>query len=160
MKYAQAYTDGSYSWQQKVGGYGAVMLFDGKIQKFVSKSYKNTTHNRMELMAITAVVSKCPEDASIDVYSDSEYSVLMTNKVLTCIRKKQKIKKQLSSFENYDLLNKAYHIFRKIGPGRIKITWVRGHSGNAMNELTDECAKKARMKPEPVADIEFKFLKT
>ena len=55
MKY-RIYTDGAYSSALNQGGVGVVFVkeVDGKLTKIaeVSKGYKNTTNNRMELKAI------------------------------------------------------------------------------------------------------------
>ena len=79
MKY-RIYTDGAYSSALNQGGVGVVFVkeVDGKLTKIaeVSKGYKNTTNNRMELKAII-IAFKCIaayiEDVAI--ISDSMYAI-------------------------------------------------------------------------------------
>ena len=73
VKY-EIYTDGAYSSKNNTGGVGIVILRDGHlIQKF-NKAYKDTTNNKMELMAVIFALKsvKQPID-SLTIYSDSMY---------------------------------------------------------------------------------------
>jgi ribonuclease HI len=49
------YTDGSSRGNPGPGGYGAVLIW-GDIKKELSKGYRLTTNNRMELMAVIAAL--------------------------------------------------------------------------------------------------------
>ena len=53
----EIYTDGSCLENPGNGGWAAIINDDGKIEK-ISGSEKNTTNNRMELMAPIAALSK------------------------------------------------------------------------------------------------------
>ena len=79
MKY-RIYTDGAYSSALNQGGIGVVFVKeeDKKLIKVaeVSKGYKNTTNNRMELKAIIAAfkcITSYMEDVTI--ISDSMYAI-------------------------------------------------------------------------------------
>ena len=75
MKEYRIYTDGSCRANGN-GGLGIVWLKDGKKVFEFSKSFKNTTNNQMELMAIyigIKVIVK-PLD-SLEIISDSEYAL-------------------------------------------------------------------------------------
>lgn len=159
MNHLQIYTDGAYDWKRKVGGYGAVLLNGKGYKRYVSKSYVKTTHNRMEMRAILSAIDVAPEKLPIDIYSDSKYCITMMKTVKKYVAT-NKNPAGLGKFENFDLLNVAFIMFLKMKDRKITFNWVRGHSGNPLNELADECAKKAKEKPDPIQDIEFKFLKT
>lgn len=74
------YTDGAARGNPDgPGGYGAVLEYvDTKGQlhtKELSKGYKKTTNNRMELMAVIAALEALNRPCSIELYSDSKYVV-------------------------------------------------------------------------------------
>jgi len=84
MKKICLYTDGACSGNQhatNVGGYGAVLQY-GDNKKEVFGGEKNTTNNKMELLAvIEALKIITSTDVSIEIYSDSAY-------VVECFKKK------------------------------------------------------------------------
>ena len=57
MKYT-IYTDGACSGNPGSGGWGAVILDQDKKQNNISGNEKNTTNNRMELMAPIMALKK------------------------------------------------------------------------------------------------------
>ena len=70
------YTDGAYSFQKNTGGIGFVILNnDNKIVAQFAKSYKNTTNNRMEQMAVLQALNSIKVSSDITIYSDSAYVV-------------------------------------------------------------------------------------
>ena len=46
------YTDGAYSSLRNQGGIGIIFLKNNKLVAKCSKAFKNTTNNRMELLAV------------------------------------------------------------------------------------------------------------
>ena len=52
------YTDGACSGNPGKGGWAAIILDDDTIQSSISGSVKNTTNNRMELMAPIMALKK------------------------------------------------------------------------------------------------------
>ena len=52
------YTDGACSGNPGKGGWAAIILDDNKIHSSISGSEKNTTNNRMELMAPIIALKK------------------------------------------------------------------------------------------------------
>ena len=71
----QIYTDGSCRANGN-GGIGVVWLKNGEKVFEYSKGYKDTTNNKMELIAIyVALHSIKKEIDSLEIVSDSEYSI-------------------------------------------------------------------------------------
>ncbi len=88
--YAEIYTDGSCHTQQCVGAWAAVLLIDE--QKIVLSGKENdTTHNRMEILAVINAIKYIQQHftiiSKIKIVSDSQY-------VIGLIRKMLKIKYQ------------------------------------------------------------------
>ena len=73
------YTDGACANNPGKGGYGAILMYktkEGKvIQKELSKGFKNTTNNRMELLAVIDSLLSLNKPCHIKLYSDSKYVV-------------------------------------------------------------------------------------
>lgn len=78
MKTIYLYTDGACSgnqYDENIGGYGAILQY-GPHKKELHGGEKNTTNNRMELMAVIEAMKSIKEkDVTLEVYSDSSYVV-------------------------------------------------------------------------------------
>ena len=72
MKY-KIYTDGACSGNPGPGGWGAVILEEEKNQKNISGNEKDTTNNRMELMAPIMALKKIKINSEVVIYTDSKY---------------------------------------------------------------------------------------
>lgn len=122
-----AYTDGSCDnlSKERAGGSAYILLKDGEIDKMRSHPQLNTSNNRMELLAIISAVNTCPDGAYVDVYTDSQYSILVLSKSY-----KPKL--------NADL----YELYKKCSThvADVRFHWVKGHNGNKYNEMADELA--------------------
>jgi len=69
------YTDGSALGNPGPGGYGIVLRFGDKVKE-ISEGYRNTTNNRMELLAIiVALKSLKSKKYPVHIYSDSKYVI-------------------------------------------------------------------------------------
>lgn len=122
-----AYTDGSCDnlSQERAGGSAYVILKDGEIVKMKNHGQLNTSNNRMELLAIISAVNACPDGAFIDIYTDSQYCILV-------LSKSYKPKKNPDLYELYKKC--VAHV------GGVRFHWVKGHDGNTYNELADQLA--------------------
>ena len=133
------YTDGSCLNNPGNGGWAAIINDNGQILK-ISGSEKNTTNNKMELMAPIKALKKIDKNDKIEIYTDSKYLKLgitewihkwIKNKWQTS--KKEEVKNKKLWLELYELTNSV----------DIDWIWVKAHSGNPLNEEVDLLAKKA-----------------
>lgn len=130
------FTDGSSRGNPGPGGFG-VLLLAGKYKKEISKGFRFTTNNRMELMAIIAGLQVLKRtDLPIYIYSDSRYVVNTIEKGWL----KNWLKTGFKGKKNSDLW-KVYHELAK--PFNIKMIWVKGHADNPYNNHCDMLATKA-----------------
>lgn len=122
-----AYTDGSCDnlSKERAGGSAYAILKDGEIVKMKNHGQLNTSNNRMELLAIISAVNACPDGAFIDIYTDSQYCILV-------LSKSYKPKKNPDLYELYKKC--VAHV------GGVRFHWVKGHEGNTYNELADQLA--------------------
>jgi cyclic pyranopterin phosphate synthase len=68
----EIYTDGAHNPVLSQGGWGAVIVEDGKKQVF-SGMAKRTTSNRMEITAALEGILRTPQGAEVVIYTDSQY---------------------------------------------------------------------------------------
>ena len=133
------YTDGSCLNNPGVGGWAAIININGEIKK-ISGSIKDTTNNKMELMAPIKALQEIEGNEQIEIYTDSQYVRLgitdwvhkwMKNNWQTS--KKEPVKNKELWVQLYELTN-SYEI---------KWIWVKAHAGNILNEEVDLLAKQA-----------------
>ena len=67
------YTDGACSGNPGKGGWAAIIIDGNTNQTGISGSEKNTTNNRMELMAPIMALKKIEKKSEITIYTDSKY---------------------------------------------------------------------------------------
>jgi len=68
------YTDGAAKGNPGPGGYG-VVLMSGPHRKELAEGFKETTNNRMELLAVIKALEALKESCEVTIYSDSKYVV-------------------------------------------------------------------------------------
>ncbi len=125
-KLIQIYTDGACLGNPGPGGWGAVIIEDGRTRT-MSGADKSTTNNRMEMRAVSQGLAAVPEAEQITVFSDSRYVV---NTMTRGWKRKS----------NVDLWNR---LDAEVAAHRVEWRWVRGHDGNPGNEEADSLATAA-----------------
>ena len=100
-----------------------------------------TTNNRMELLAAICVLEHLPLSSSARLTTDSQYvKVGITEWVDGGVRRGWRTASN-KPVQNADLWRR---LIRQRDCHRVEWAWVRGHSGNPMNELADRLAMRAR----------------
>ena len=133
------YTDGSCLQNPGNGGWAAIINYEGNIKK-ISGSEKNTTNNRMELLAPINALKKVEHNKEIQIYTDSQYVKLgITEWINTWIKNSWKTSKK-QDVKNKDLWLELHNLNQSLN---IKWNWVKAHSGDPINEEVDLMAKKA-----------------
>lgn len=131
------YTDGSSRGNPGPGGYGAILKW-GSTEKELSKGYRRTTNNRMELLAVIAALETLKrENLDILVYSDSQYIVKAVEQGWL---KKWIATNFKGGKKNKDLWLRYHALARQ---HNIRFQWVRGHAENAYNNRCDALATAA-----------------
>ena len=72
MKEVELFTDGACSGNPGAGGWGAILRYKGK-EKELSGGEKQTTNNRMELIAVIEGLKALKEPCQVHLVSDSQY---------------------------------------------------------------------------------------
>ena len=139
MKY-EIYTDGACSGNPGPGGWGAVILDKDNNQKNISGNEKDTTNNKMELLAPIMALKKIETNSKVTIYTDSTY---VKNGITEWIKKweingwKSANKKPI---KNKDLWIELNNLCKD---NQVIWKWVKGHSTNKYNNLADELATQA-----------------
>ena len=128
------YTDGACSGNPGPGGYCAILTC-GDREKVVSGGEKDTTNNRMELLAVIKGLESLTKRCVVEVHSDSAYVVNAINNDWLgkwASRKWENVK-------NPDLWSKLMHL---LAAHDVRFIKVKGHSDDEMNNRCDEIARK------------------
>ena len=135
------YTDGSCIGNPGPGGWAAIIL-NGDKQSIISGKKKNTTNNQMEIMAAIKALVFLKKKQKIRIYTDSNYvKEGITNwiKIWEKNNWKTSNKKKVKNVELWIKLNTLSNFHDT------EWQWVKGHSGNPMNNMVDKLAKKAAL---------------
>ena len=140
------YTDGACIGNPGPGGWAAIVLLKSQ-KKELFGGEKLTTNNRMELTAAIKGLEYCNLQEGkqlslneIKIYTDSVY---LKEGITIWINKWEKNNWKTSdkkNVKNVDLWKKLKELVKT---KQIEWCWVKGHSGDSMNELADKLAKQA-----------------
>ena len=135
------YTDGSCIGNPGSGGWAAIIL-NGDKKNIISGRKKNTTNNQMELMAAIKALIFLKKKQKIRIYTDSNYvKEGITNWIKIWEKNNWKTanKKKVKNVELWIKLNTLSNFHD------VEWQWVKGHSGDPMNNMVDKLAKKAAL---------------
>ena len=133
------YTDGSCLENPGNGGWAAIINSDGRVKK-ISGNEKNTTNNRMELMATISALKEISSNEDIEIYTDSQYVKLgITEWINNWLKNNWQTSKK-EDVKNKDLWLELYNLDKSFN---VKWNWVKAHAGNPLNEEGESLAKKA-----------------
>lgn len=134
------YTDGACSGNPGPGGWGVLMQF-GSAEKELFGGEKETTNNRMEMMAaIEAIKAIKPKyKGQITLWTDSTYVLKGITEWIHGWKRRGWKKADKKPVINADLWRILDELNQK---HTIEWKWVKGHAGIEGNERADELARK------------------
>ena len=140
MKEVTIYTDGACSGNPGPGGYGCVLIYNGR-EKRISGGERETTNNRMELTAVIEALSALKEPCRVTLISDSKYVVdAIRLGWLDSWRESGWKKADKKPVLNVDLWQKLVPL---LVTHTVVFDWVKGHDGDKYNEICDSLAVEA-----------------
>ncbi len=134
----EIFTDGACRGNPGVGGWGAVIRYK-EHEKLLSGGERDTTNNRMELMAAIMALDSLTRACTISLTTDSQYvrkGILEWMKDWKKRGWKTAAKKPVKNQDLWMLLDAA--TLRH----QIEWHWVKGHAGHEGNELADQLANR------------------
>ena len=143
MKKVILYTDGACSGNPGPGGYAAILIYNN-IEKEIVGGQKDTTNNKMEMMAVIKGLEMLKEPCEVEVYSDSAYVVNSIEKGwIYSWRKngwKKADKKEVKNIDLWEILLKQLEIHK------VTFNKVKGHAQDELNNRCDRLAVEQREK--------------
>jgi len=140
MNKVELFTDGACSGNPGPGGWGAILRSKG-VEKELSDGEKDTTNNRMEMMAVIAGLEALTQPCQVKVVTDSQYVMKGMQEWLPGWKKrgwKTASKQPVKNVDLWQRMEKAAQAHQ------LEWEWVRGHQGHAENERADDLAVAAR----------------
>jgi ribonuclease HI len=139
MEEVTIYTDGACEGNPGPGGYAAIVDRKGRRREFTG-SERQTTNNRMELMAVIAGLRSLEEPSSVKVVTDSQYVASGMKSWIHNWRRKGWKTASGTPVKNRDLWEELDELSRR---HRVRWEWIRGHNGHPENERADTLARDA-----------------
>ena len=139
-RHVEIWTDGGCKPNPGPGGWAAILRW-GDHERELSGGDAKTTNNRMELTAAIMALEALKRPCDVVLHTDSEY---VRNGISRWINGwvrnnwRNAAKDPVANMELWQRLLAA------AAPHDVDWKWVRGHSGNVMNERADVLATKAR----------------
>mgnify|MGYP000081774168 CR=1 FL=1 len=140
MDDVEVFTDGACSGNPGPGGWGAILRSKGT-EKELSGGEKDTTNNRMEMMAVIAALEAITRPCNILITTDSQYVMKGMTEWLAGWKLKNWKTASKKPVKNADLWQRMELAAQQ---HKLDWQWVRGHQGHVENERADQLAVAAR----------------
>ncbi len=138
MQEVDIYTDGACRGNPGPGGWGA-WLKSGEDEKVIYGGEKETTNNRMELMAAIQALEVLNQSCNIQLHSDSKYVLQGITEWMENWKRRGWKTATNKPVKNEDLWRRLDTAMQRHD---VKWSWVKGHSGNIGNEKADQLANQ------------------
>jgi ribonuclease HI len=135
----EVWTDGACKGNPGPGGWGAILRAKG-VEKEVSGGEALTTNNRMEMMAAIAALEALTRPCAVRLHTDSQYVHQGITGWIRGWKARGWRTADKKPVKNEDLWRR---LEAAAAPHRVDWRWVRGHSGDPMNERADGLAVSA-----------------
>ncbi|HEA25624.1 MAG TPA: ribonuclease HI [Ectothiorhodospiraceae bacterium] len=134
----EIYTDGACRGNPGPGGWGALLRYNDN-EKTLHGGEKQTTNNRMELMAAIMAMESLTRPCAVKLTTDSKYVMQGITEWMVNWKKRGWKTASKQPVKNVDLWQR---LDLAVAPHQVKWAWVKGHSGHPENELADELANR------------------
>ena len=133
------YTNGACRGNPGPGGWGAVLLHNGR-ERELSGADPATTNNRMELTAVIEALAALKRPVKARIYTDSQYVRLGILEWIGNWKKRGWKTADRKPVKNQDLWQRLDEL---AALHELEWHWVKGHSGVPGNERCDALANEA-----------------
>ncbi len=140
MNHVEIYTDGACKGNPGPGGWG-VLLKSGTTEKELFGGERETTNNRMELMAVIMALEALKRPCHVFLHADSQYVLKGMTEWLAGWKAKGWKTASKQPVKNVDLWQRLDALVASAGH-KIEWRWVKGHNGDPGNERADDLANR------------------
>jgi len=138
------YSDGSSRGNPGPGGFGTLIHYvdtKGELHTLeITKGYKQTTNNRMELLGVISGLEALTKPCEVKVVSDSKYVIDAFNQKWIDSWVKNNWKRKSGPVLNVDLWKR---LLKAMEPHSVSFEWIKGHTGHPENERCDKLATQS-----------------
>lgn len=138
------YSDGSSRGNPGPGGFGTLIHYvdtKGELHTLeITKGYKQTTNNRMELLGVISGLEALTKPCEVKVVSDSKYVIDAFNQKWIDSWVKNNWKRKSGPVLNVDLWKR---LLKAMEPHSVSFEWIKGHAGHPENERCDKLATQS-----------------
>ena len=134
----QIFTDGACKGNPGIGGWGALIRYNGQTRELFG-GVKLTTNNRMELLAVIRALEALTRPCKIHLHTDSTYVQKGISEWIHSWKKQNWRTSNKKEVKNNDLWKQLDQLAQQ---HQIDWLWVRGHSGHEGNEQADKLANQ------------------
>lgn len=138
MDKVEIFTDGACKGNPGTGGWGALLICNGS-EKELFGGERNTTNNRMELLAVIEALKALKKPCEVIVHTDSQYVQKGISEWIHGWKARGWKTAAKAPVKNVDLWQaldaaQAQH--------QMDWRWIKGHAGHVGNERADELANR------------------
>jgi len=136
----EIFTDGACRGNPGHGGWGAILRDEKGREKEINGAAKDTTNNRMEIMAAIEALNALKKGCEVELTTDSEYVRKGITEWVQNWQKRDWRTAAKKPVKNKDLWQELLAAEER---HQVSWHWVKGHSGHPENERADELANEA-----------------
>ena len=142
LPHVELYTDGACSGNPGPGGWAYILKHKASdSEKEANGGDRDTTNNRMELMAVIQGLEALSRSSRVDLYSDSQYVLNGLKSWMASWKKRGWKTASKQPVKNRDLWMRLDEL---MATHTLSFHWIRGHNDHPENERADRLAVAAR----------------
>ncbi|MCF8168952.1 MAG: ribonuclease HI [Rhodoferax sp.] len=141
MNHVVIYTDGACKGNPGPGGWGALLRASDGSEKELFGGERETTNNRMEMLAVIRALEALQRPCKIVLHVDSQYVLKGMTEWLAGWKARNWQTAARQAVKNVDLWQHLDRLVHHSGH-HVEWCWVRGHTGDPGNERADTLANR------------------
>ena len=141
MNQVVIYTDGACKGNPGPGGWGVLLVSADGTEKELFGGERETTNNRMEMMAVIEGLSILKRPCAVTLHLDSQYVLKGITEWISGWKAKGWKTAAKQPVKNVDLWQRLDTLVATAGH-TIDWRWVKGHAGDPGNERADGLANR------------------